>query len=179
MIVITGSEGNVGQKLMHALPDSVGVDRKPTATIVADLETVDYSSGPLVDALHTADALIHLATDPNPDAPPEVHLAAAVSGSRLVGAAARIGVPRLLLASSDWADPKVPELEVIPYGRSKRVFEELARIYDAIPGLRGASLRIGWVPEDPAEVETAPDWLRANHWPDETLITTVRNALGL
>jgi nucleoside-diphosphate-sugar epimerase len=179
MILITGSEGNIGQKLMHALPDTVGVDRKPTATIVADLETVDYSSGPLADALQAADALIHLATDPDPEAPPEVHLAAAVAGARLVGVAARIGVPRLLLASSDWADPKMPELEVNPYGRSKRVFEELARLYDALPGLSGAALRIGWIPEDPLEVENAPDWLEANHWPDETLITTVRNALGL
>jgi nucleoside-diphosphate-sugar epimerase len=179
MIVITGSEGNIGQKLMHALPDPVGVDRKATATIVADLETTDYSSGPLIDALQTADALIHLASDPNPEAPPEVHLAAAVAGARLVGAAARIGVPRLVLASSDWADPNQPGLEVNPYGRSKRVFEELSLIYDAIPGMSGASLRIGWVPQDPVEVENAPDWLRANHWPDETLITTVRNALGL
>lgn len=179
MIVITGSEGSVGQKLMHALPDPVGVDRKPTATIVADLETADYSSGPLADALHTADAVIHLATDPNPEAPAEVHLAAAVAGARLVGAAARIGVPRLLLASSDWADPILSGLEVNPYGRSKRVFEELAQIYNAIPGLSGGSLRIGWVPRDPAEVEEAPDWLRANHWPDETLIKSVRYALDL
>lgn len=178
MIVITGSEGNVGRRLRGAFSDVVGVDRVVGADIVADLDTVDYSDGPLIEAIAAADALIHLGTSPDPEGPVETQLAAAVAGAKLVAACARVELPLLVLASSQWAEPIGPGTWVNAYGRSKRVFEELAAIYDDLPGLTGRSVRLGWVPPDPSHLETAPDWLRDSYWPDEILIAEFEVALS-
>jgi nucleoside-diphosphate-sugar epimerase len=177
-LVITGSEGNVGRRLMAAFPQAVGVDRRPGAAIVADLSIVDYSSGPLADAIRAASGLIHLATSPDPAAADPAHYTAVVDAARLVAACAAANVPRLVLASSDWAAPKAGWAGINTYGHSKRVFEALAEMYAHAPGRRAVALRIGWVPRDRTALVGAPDWLRANYWDDERLIAEVTTALG-
>ena len=178
MLLITGSQGNVGRRLMAAFPGAVGVDRQPGADIVADLSTADYDLGPLAEAIRGASGLVHLATSPDPDAPDPVHYAAVVDAARLVAACAAANVPRLVLASSDWAAPKAGWAGINTYGHSKRVFEALAAMYSHSLGRRAVALRIGWVPRDKSALEGAPDWLRANYWDDTRLIAEVTAAFG-
>ena len=37
MLIIIGSQGNIGRRLMAAFPGALGIDRAPGADIVADL----------------------------------------------------------------------------------------------------------------------------------------------
>src|ERR1700712_1056643 len=98
-LVIIGSEGNVGRRLMAAFPGSIGIDAKPGATIVADLATIDYDTPAVADALKTADGVVHLATSANPGAPDHVHFTAVVNTARLVAACEKYDVLRLVLPS--------------------------------------------------------------------------------
>jgi nucleoside-diphosphate-sugar epimerase len=176
-LIITGSQGNIGRRLMAAFPGAVGIDRDPGADIVDDLATIDYQSTVVRRALESCDGLIHLATSADPEAPELVHWRAVAEGARLVEACASCNVPRLVLPSSDWAEPKWG-FEINAYGHSKRVFEALAAMYAMAPGRRAVALRYGWVARDPGEVEAAPGWLRANHWDDTRLVAEVTAALG-
>ena len=176
-LIITGSQGNIGRRLMAAFPGAVGIDRDPGADIVDDLATIDYQSTVVRRALEGCDGLVHLATSADPEAPELVHWRAVAEGARLVEACAGCDVPRLVLPSSDWAEPKWG-FEINAYGHSKLVFESMAAMYDLAPGRRAVALRYGWVPADEDEVEAAPDWLRANYWDDTRLIAEVKTALG-
>lgn len=176
--LVTGSEGNIGRRLMAALPGAVGLDVRPGADIVADLATLDYSSADIREALAAAEAVVHLATSADPDAPDAVHWQAVTNTARLVAACAEAGVPRIVLASSAWAEPKDGRPQNA-YGGSKAVFEALAAMYGAAPGRDGVALRIGWVPGHVDEVAAAPEWLRASYWDDARLVAAVRAALGL
>lgn len=176
-LLITGSQGNIGRRLMAAFPDAVGIDRDPGADIVDDLATIDYESTVVRRALESCDGLIHLAISADPEAPEMVHWRAVVEAARLVEACASCNVPRLVLPSSDWAEPKWG-FEINAYGHSKRVMEAMAAMYAMAPGRRAVALRYGWVARDPDEVEAAPDWLKANCWDDARLIAEVKRALG-
>lgn len=177
-LVITGSQGNIGRRLMAAFPGAIGIDRHPDADIVEDLSTIDYDATIVRRAFETCDGLIHLATSADVEAPEAVHWRAVVNGARLVEACAAYDVPRLVLPSSDWAEPKAAALRINVYGHSKRVFEAMAAMYAMTDGRRAVALRYGWVPQTPNEVAAAPEWLRANYWDDERLISEVRAALG-
>jgi nucleoside-diphosphate-sugar epimerase len=178
-VIITGSQGNIGRRLMRAFPESTGVDRGEGADIVADLADCSYQEGALAAALKTARCVIHLATSADPDAMLEEHLAAVTATARLLEACLNAGVPRIVLPSSDWAEPRDPRLQINAYGHSKRAIEALAAIYRSREGFRAVALRIGWVPGSEAELNAAPDWLRANYWPDEKLISSFREAAGM
>jgi nucleoside-diphosphate-sugar epimerase len=177
-IIITGSQGNIGKRLRGAFEDVVGIDRVPGADIVADIASIDFDASPAADALAEADGLIHLATSADPDAPDEVHFRAVADTARLVAACARHKIPRLVLPSSDWAEPR-GDSQINTYGQSKRVFESMAKMYAHATGCRAVALRFGWVPGDPAILEGAdPAWLE-NVWDDARLIAEVKAALGL
>ena len=163
---------------MAAFPGATGIDRRPGADIVADLGDVDYDADPVRTALATADGVVHLATSPEPEGPDDDHYAAVVTTAMLVAACQRQRVPRLVLASSDWAEPKDFTLPMTTYGHSKRVIEALAAMYAHSTGARAVALRIGWVPDRADEVVGADEWLAANYWSDERLISEVRGALG-
>jgi nucleoside-diphosphate-sugar epimerase len=182
-IVITGSEGNVGRRLKAAFPGSTGIDIVRGADIIADLGTVDYERVVIRTALANADAVVHLAASPNVNAPDDVHWHAVASATCLFAACAHLNVPRVVVASSDWAEPKAAMTEagltVNTYGHSKRVMEALAAMYALTPGRSAVALRVGWIPRDPAEVANAAPWLLANYWDDARLIAEFRQALGL
>lgn len=175
-IVITGSEGNIGKRLMRAFPGAIGVDVKPGAAVVADLATAEFGRGRLWAAFAGAEAVIHLAASADPAAAAAVHLQSVIVAARLFAACAELKVPRIVAASSDWADPKFAGSNA--YGRSKRILEEMAAIYSGVPGQTAVALRVGWVPADVGEVVDAPDWLALNYWDDARLIAEVRTALG-
>ncbi|MCR4282366.1 MAG: NAD-dependent epimerase/dehydratase family protein [Bauldia sp.] len=177
-IVITGSEGNIGRRLRAVFPDAVGIDVARGADILADLATVDYQRRVINEALTNAEAVVHLATSADPEATDDVHWQAVANAARLIAACAHAGVPRIVVASSDWAEPK-NGLAVDAYGHSKRVMEALAAMYALAPGRAAMALRVGWVPRSADEVAGAPEWLRANYWDDARLVVEFRKALGL
>ncbi|MGK9164702.1 sugar nucleotide-binding protein [Inquilinus limosus] len=174
-LIITGSEGNIGRRLRRAFPGCIGIDRAAGAEIRADLSVVGYGDPLVAAVLRDSDALIHLATSADPDAPEAVHWQAVVDAARLFAACAAQGVGRIVVASSDWATPK-NGAPINSYGRSKLALESLAAMYAA--GARSARvIRVGWVPHDPAELTAAPEWLRQNHWDDDRLVAEFRRAL--
>lgn len=126
---MTGAAGNIGRRVMAAFPGSTGIDRRPDSDIVADLRDVDYDANPVRTALANADGVVHLATSPEPDGPDDDHYSAVINTARLVDACQRHCVPRLVLASSDWAEPTGLSLPMTTYEHSKRVFEALAANY--------------------------------------------------
>jgi nucleoside-diphosphate-sugar epimerase len=182
-IVITGSEGNIGRRLKVAFPGSTGIDMVRGADIIADLGSVDYERAVIRTALANADALVHLAADHRPEAADDAHWQSVANAARLFAACAHLNVPRVVVASSDWAEPKKAMLEaglnVNSYGHSKRVMEALAAMYALTPGRAAVALRVGWIPRDPAELVDPPAWLAANYWDDARLIAEFRKALGL
>ena len=177
-LVIVGSEGNIGRRLIAAFPGAIGIDRAPGADIVADLTTIDYDAPAVRAAFETTEGVIHVGTDANPFAPDAVHYAAIVAAARLVDACLRYRVPRLVLPSSGWADPKPEFGPINAYGHSKRVFESMAAMY-ASTGARAVALRIGWIAHDQAQVAAAHAALRADYWDTATLIAKMRAALGV
>lgn len=179
-LIIIGAQGNIGRKLIAAFPGATGIDRAPGAAIVADLATIDYDAPDVRRAFEHADGLIHVATSADVGDPPAVHWAAVADTARLMAACDRYGIRRVVLPSSDWAQPKTrwAAHELNAYGHSKRVFEAMAEMYNATPGRWAVALRYGWVPRSTDDLATATEWLRANYWDDERLIGQVRAALG-
>jgi nucleoside-diphosphate-sugar epimerase len=179
-IIIVGSEGNIGRRLMPAFPGAIGIDRAPGANIVADLHNIDYDAPETRRAFEAADGLIHVATSAQVDDPPAIHWAAVEDTARLMVACDHYNIRRLVLPSSDWAQPKTrwAAHELNAYGHSKRVFEAMAEMYNVTPGRWAVALRFGWVPRHVDELATANEWLRANYWDDARLVGQVRAALG-
>ncbi|GLQ54257.1 NAD-dependent epimerase/dehydratase family protein [Devosia nitrariae] len=177
-LLVTGSMGTVGRKVTQAFPGSIGLDFRPGADIAADLATLDYAECDIARALVSVDALVHLATNPDPDAPDAVHWQAVANAARLLQACHGAGLANVVLASSDWAAPKGAGMTVNTYGHSKRVFEAMAAMYSSMPGRHGTALRIGWVPAHASDLDEASEWLRANYWDDARLIDELRAALG-
>lgn len=179
-ILIFGAMGNIGRRLARAFPGSTGIDRVPGADVVADLATLDYDAPEIRAALERADGVIHVATSAAVEDPDAGHWEAVVATARLMQACDRHNVRRVVIPSSDWAEPKTrwAQHELNAYGHSKRVFEAMALMYNMTPGRHCVALRIGWVPHDPAEVAGAEPWLQANYWDDEKLIAQFRTALG-
>lgn len=178
MLIVTGACGNIGRRLMAVWSDAIGIDSVPGSHHQADLAIADFGNAFWNDILGRASGLVHLATSADPGAPADIHLKAVSITARLVEACYDARVPALVLPSSDWAEPKRPDLEINAYGHSKRAFESLAQLYDQQAGLRARALRIGWVPAEKSALDDAPDWLKANYWPDETLIAAFEKALG-
>ena len=174
-----GSEGNVGGKLREIFPDAFRIDRVPGADLVAEMRDIDYDAEPLKSRLAEADLVLHLATSANVDAPDSVHYAAVIEAARLLDACQRIPVPRVLLPSSDWADPKPGWARINTYGYSKRVFETMASMYNHSTGKLCVAFRFGWVAHDLDEVRRSPQWLQDNYWDNARLFREVRAALQL
>ena len=179
-IIIVGSMGNIGRRLMAAFPGAIGIDRVPGAQIVASLADIDYDAPAVKAAFAEADGLIHVATSANVDDPDAVHWQAVTDTARLLAACDRYDIRRVVIPSSDWADPKTrwAAHNQNAYGHSKRVFEEMAHMYNVNPNRHCVALRIGWVARNVAEVEAADQWLQANYWDDARLVGQMQAALG-
>lgn len=158
-VVITGAAGNIGTKLRQhftslgwtlRLLDAHAPD---PAVQAADLATWSDS---WAEQFHDADAVIHLAADPSPQASWERTIRLNFDLSlNVFEAAARQRARRLIFASSNWvvaghrfeAEPLTPETTpypVNPYGISKLVGERLGRSYSERWGLSVICFRIGY-----------------------------------
>ena len=176
-LVITGSQGTVGRRLMAAFPEAIGVDRVPGAQVVVDFNTVDYAAEPMRGVLAGADAIVHLGSEPSPHKPDEVHWQSVINASRLYAAALAAGIPRFVVASSGWAVPMEGQF-LNAYGLSKRVMEAFTAMYDIGPDRTARFVRIGWVTDSADAVANAKPWLKALYWDDARVVAEFTKALN-
>lgn len=167
-VVVTGSNGLIGQMVMDAWRESgkydvIGLARSKGeyTDVLADTSDLDA----LVKAFEGADAIVHLAGASAVDSSWEAVLESNMIGVRNVFEAARIaGVPRVVFSSSNHAvgtfemanQPEIHEIddgrqidhtvELMPdsyYGVSKAYGEAMARYYVDHHGMQAVCLRIG------------------------------------
>jgi UDP-glucose 4-epimerase len=163
-ILVTGGQGKVGrfvvQELVNAANEVTVFDRTPgpergvVKYIVGDIQDL----GQVIEAMHGAEAVIHLAAIHNPN----IATASVTYQTNVVGtfnvhhAAFRLGVKRVVSASSNaivgWSygenfmpdylpiDENHPLRPEDAYGLSKEIGEAIARSY-ALKGLQTVSLR--------------------------------------
>jgi nucleoside-diphosphate-sugar epimerase len=163
-ILVTGGQGKVGRFVVQELVDSghgvtvfdqiPGPERNAVKYLIGDIQDL----GQVMEAMHGAEAVIHLAAIHNPN----IATASLVYATNVVGtfnvhhAAFRLGVKRVVTASSNaivgwsYSENFVPDYlpidEAHPlrpedvYGLSKEIGETLARSY-ALKGLETVSLR--------------------------------------
>lgn len=194
-ILITGASGHLGRKLRAAWADTYDLilldrtnDHDTTDVIVADLSEQDDD---WMGTFHGADAVVHLAANPDPNARwddlvgPNVDAMANVLHASVLGA-----VERVIFASSshtmggyrDSGDGPIaehlPPRPDGPYGASKVVGERLGRSFALAFELTFIALRIGWVQHGLNRPETLPDdWARSLWLSDRDFVSLVEQSL--
>ncbi|MDF3131095.1 NAD(P)-dependent oxidoreductase [Kiritimatiellaeota bacterium B1221] len=170
-IILIGGCGTIGLKLHKAWPLAICVDKLPHADLQLDLADLDGNDSNFLELLGTADVVIHLATSADPDAAACIHLESIANTAKLLKACTSAGVPKLVMASSDWARPKARHLKMNAYGYSKQAIEAMASMYALSKNRDAVAIRIGWVPDTAQQLSEAPSWLLKNYWDDQRLIT--------
>lgn len=163
-ILVTGGQGKIGRALVQELVSAghqvmvldqiPGPERDAVRYLLGDIQDL----GQVMEAMHGADAVVHLAAIHNPN----IATTSLVYETNVVGtfnvhqAAYRLGVKRVVSASSNaivgWSysetfmpdylpiDEDHPLRPVDVYGLSKEIGETIARSY-ALKGLETVSLR--------------------------------------
>jgi NAD+ dependent glucose-6-phosphate dehydrogenase len=184
-VLITGACGNIGRKLRAAWTDvydlvliDKAADDDDADVIVADLEAMDDD---WITHFHGVDTVVHLAANPDADAPWDELIGPNLDAlANVFNAAALAGVERIIFASSnhvmggyrDGDDrPITVERDPLPdgpYGAAKlfgeRLGQSLARTFD----LTFIALRLGWVQEGSNRPEILPDDWSRQHWLSNT-----------
>jgi nucleoside-diphosphate-sugar epimerase len=194
-VLITGACGNLGRKLRSAWADRyelILIDRlagpEDPEVLAADLAEPDEH---WMGTFHGADAVIHLAANPDPDASWEDLVGPNLDATANVLQAAVLGaVDRVIFASSShtmWGyqqDDDGPITEDRPprpdgpYGASKLVGERLGRSFSLAFELAFIALRIGWVQPGANHPSTLPDdWARSLWLSDRDFVQLVDRAL--
>ena len=177
-VLITGACGNIGRKLRAAwtdvydlvLIDKYSEDDDPEI-IEADLAILDDD---WITHFHGVDTVVHLAANPDDQAPWEDLIGPNLDAlANVFHAAALAGVERLIFASSnhvmggykDLGDaPITVDLEPLPdgpYGVTKLVGERLGQSLARAFDLTFIALRLGWIQTGKNRPETLPDdWAR-------------------
>ncbi|MET9700775.1 NAD(P)-dependent oxidoreductase [Streptomyces sp. NPDC006529] len=175
-VAVTGAAGTIGSVAREALRGEAGrlilLDRVPLRQEAEneDVRTVDLRDAAAVEsALAGADRVLHLGGIPD-EAPLSDLLETNVLGTHhVLEAARRIGIERVVLASSNRvtgfypvAHLTRPQEPVRPdglYGVSKVAVEALGRLYADKFGLSVVSLRIGSFEHVPTEFRHLATWL--------------------
>ena len=177
VLVMTGGFGQVARMLLPRLRRSFfvhSVDRidgqvpvSPDRRTIGDLSDPDV----LAHAFRGADALLHLAADPDPAAPWSHALANADITRRALLAAREASIERTVVASSVHAAGgsfRSGEIPVNPYGAGapcceygvgKLAGENLARLHYDTVGTSVRVLRLGLTAHDPIGRDDAKTWL--------------------
>ena len=184
-ILITGASGNIGRKLRAAWNETYDLILVDVATepddadvIAADLSVIDDS---WMGLFHGVDTVVHLAGNPNENAPWEELVAPNIDAVvNVFQAAALAGVERIIFASSNHAMGGYKTLGDIPitvdlpprpgnsYGGTKLMGERLGASLAGVFDLSFVALRIGWVQVGANTPDTLPDdwgkelWLSNN-----------------
>lgn len=181
-VVVSGAAGRIGTYLRRAdggLPARGWQLRLVDAQEPGDLEasetftsadiTDEDSRDALVDVMTGADSVVHLAGIPSEDTWTRVRRANIDGTYRVLEAARRAGVRRVVLASSNHAVGYYPTGETARtddaprpdsfYGVSKVALEALGSLYADKYGLEVVSLRIGLCADRPATTFDLGIWL--------------------
>jgi nucleoside-diphosphate-sugar epimerase len=159
VVVMTGASGRIGRAVLPRLPDAwdVRATDLTAGSGVARLDVTDRAA--CVTAFAGADAVVHLAADPDPEADWGSLLPANVVGTHAVAQAAMdAGVRRLVLASS------LQALSAVPLGTQLRADDppRPANLYGATKAW--AEALGSWVA---ATSPTSVVALRIGHYRDE------------
>jgi uronate dehydrogenase len=171
VILMTGASGAIGGMLRQRLG---GHELRLTDVQAGDgVEALDVTDAAAVErASHGADAVVHLGGIAG-EGPFEDVLAVNVRGTeRVLQAAHRTGVPRVVLASSNHAaglyersdagpdglPDDVPPRPDSYYGWSKAAMESLGRLYHDRYGTHVVCLRIGSCKEEPTDPRDLSVW---------------------
>jgi uronate dehydrogenase len=170
-ILVTGSAGRVGRAVVRELTARghavVGFDVRPTPGVADSVVGSLLNAELLAKATAGVDCLIHLAAAPDDSHfPPQVENNFEsellpnnlLGGYRVVEAARRAGVPKVILASTGQVidghldDRNIPITVNVPYrprylyACTKVFLEMLGRVYAEQHGLRVIAVRLGWCP---------------------------------
>lgn len=159
-VLITGAGGHLGRKLFDALEGEVdctvsGIDIRPVDHPNIHVADLSGDAG-WADLLNGVDVIVHLAGDREPGA----SWASAIKHNMdatltLYHHAAKMGVGRVVLASSNWIhsdkrfaddrlDSNTPPGPINAYGMSKLFCERTGAYFAEHHGLSVICLRIGW-----------------------------------
>jgi uronate dehydrogenase len=166
-VVVTGAAGVIGQAILPLLPkawDLAPTDLRPAPGCAA-LDVTDEDA--CRRAFAGADAVVHLAAVPDPDAGWADLLPANVVGVHAVArAAADAGVRRLVLASSlqavlGWPTGRQRRADDAPravnlYGATKAWAEAVGSWIAATTPMSVVALRIGWFAVEWPDPDTTP-----------------------
>ena len=172
VILLTGASGAIGGMLRHRLS---GHELRLTDVRAQDgVEALDVTDAAAVErASRCVDAVVHLGGIAE-EGPFEDVLAVNVRGTeRVLQAAHRTGVPRVVLASSNHAaglyeladagpdglPDDVPPRPDSYYGWSKAAMESLGRLYHDRYGVHVICLRIGGCKDRPTDPRDLSTWL--------------------
>jgi len=172
VILMTGAAGAIGQMLRQRLGHhELRLTDVRAAEGVEELDVTDADA--VENACRGADAVVHLGGISG-EGPFEDVLAVNVRGTeRVLQAAHRTGVPRVVLASSNHAAGLHPRSAAGPdglpddvparpdsyYGWSKAAMEQLGRLYHDRFGLHVVCLRIGSCTDRPTSPRELSTWL--------------------
>ncbi|MGV1768750.1 hypothetical protein ACQZ6B_01110 [Agrobacterium vitis] len=158
-LLIIGSEGIVGRRLMSCFPSALTMDATGSPTIRADI--LDCPNLP------DCDVVIMLACASNdPNLGWETQSKSLRMAEIVIHNAAAKGIP-VIYASSVWAERHPLNC----YGAVKRCIEQM------VDSFGGISIRLGWIGHTPADIERADDRDKQDAWSDEKLCLEVRKAL--
>ena len=177
-LLVTGAMGRVAAQLLPALLE------RGQPRLMDRAEAQDGDNGrPLItgeltdrrvldEALDGVDEVVHLAGNPDPEAPWQALREPNIEGfAQLLAAADDHGVRRVIFASSVHAmggyegrklwpiDPAWPPAPCCSYGATKAFDEALARAYDYRTGMSLIGLRMGLCTPEASPVEAAVGWL--------------------
>ena len=176
-MVVTGAAGRIGRTVCTALADRWALTQVDL-TDAPGVRRLDVTDGDACRTLFTdADAVVHLAADPDPEATWDTLLPANIEGTYQVAqAAVACGVRRLVLASSLHAVSGYPEgrqrratdppRPANLYGATKAWAEALGAVIAATSTTTVVALRIGYFSDtSPQPGEQSPGewaaWLSA------------------
>lgn len=168
-IVVTGGSGKAGRATIHELLDHgydvLNIDIAPPRESVCRYLSVDLMQfGETVEALHGADAVVHLAANPNPSGWTEERMFRHNTTTiyNIFRAATLLGFQRVVWASSETTlglpfdreqpryapiDEDSPLFPESSYALSKMISEEMARQFSRWSGIPFVGLRFSNVME--------------------------------
>ena len=177
-VLVTGALGRVAAQLLPALLERGEPRLMDRAEAQGGANGRTLITGELTDrrvldeALDGVDAVVHLAGNPDPEAPWQALREPNIEGfAELLAAAHDHGVRRVIFASSVHAmggyegrkrwpiDPAWPPAPCCSYGATKAFDEALARAYDYRTGMSLIGLRLGLCTPEASPTEAVVGWL--------------------
>lgn len=159
-VIVTGAKGGTGPSIVKVFREAgyevIGIDLKPCEFAESDYRQVNLEDGAAVhDVFKGADAVVHFGSYPTDSwtAWENAYRNLALGGYHVLQAAANLGIPRVVLASSPEIYGDVNKVPYLPidedtppnpysiYGAVKQNLETLASHYSRWHGIAIAAMR--------------------------------------